>query len=1121
MAYSNAFDDEVRQTVESIISSGREPLIVLDQDLMVVFASPSFYEVFKTTPEKTLGRLFYDLGNKQWAVPQLKELLETRLPREKTIADDAVEHEFVDLGRRTMLLNAREIFRKPGKERLILLAIEDVTGRKQAEGNLQKIQWMLSSQQAPSLAAEHPPEGPYAPPYGDLTELNTSRKILDAVGKDTLENIAGDFLELLETSVAIYEKNGDYALGLFSSDWCRLMDQASYRLCETDDRAQALICGKWLCHESCWNTAKQAIDTAKPVDTACEGGIRLYAAPISAGGEVIGTINVGYADPPTDVNRLSALAIKYGLDVKDLTECSNAYESRPPFIIALAKRRIHSAAHLIGQIVERKQAEDALRQSENYYRAIFETSASAIFILEEDTTISHVNSNFQKLLGYSKQEVEGKKSWTEFIHPDDLEGMKENHYLRRREPRAAPLDYEFRFFVRSGELRHGFLTVDMIPGTSQSVVSLIDITGRKRTEEARRKSEERYRTILNEMSEGYQEVDLSGNFTFFNEAFLKIFGYARDEMMGTNFKHYAAEEAIAKKVYRRYNEMFKTGGTIQNSEWDIIRKDGERRTLEYYASVVKDSKDIPTGFRGIVRDITDRKRAEKQMRLQSLVLDQIEDRVTVTDLDGIITYVNEAEIHALGYPREELIGASIEKYGDNPDQSVTQQEILEKTLKHGAWRGEVVNRTIDGREIVLDARTQMVLDDQGNRIALAGIATDITERKRAENEKERLHAQLSQAQKMESVGRLAGGVAHDFNNKLAVINGYAEIVMERVAPSDPLHKTIQEIHTAGKQSAAIVRQLLAFARKQTISPVQLDLNDTIAGMLKMLQRLISENINLEWHPGSNLAPVKMDPSQVDQIMVNLAVNARDAISDVGKLSIETQNTVVDTEFCKRNPEAIPGRYVMLAVSDDGCGMEKEVRDQLFDPYFTTKEIGKGTGLGLPTIYGIVKQNNGFIKVYSEPGEGTTFKLYFPSHEEAKTSLYPAKESTGQIPTGTETILVVEDEKTILEMSRQMLERLGYTVKTAGSPSEALQIGKQYDGPIHLLLTDMIMPEMNGRDLSSRLSQTRPGVKTLYMSGYTADVIAHHGVLDEGLQFIQKPFSLRDLAFKVREVMDPE
>ncbi|MDZ7831434.1 MAG: response regulator [Desulfobacterales bacterium] len=419
-------------------------------------------------------------------------------------------------------------------------------------------------------------------------------------------------------------------------------------------------------------------------------------------------------------------------------------------------------------------------------------------------------------------------------------------------------------------------------------------------------------------------------------------------------------------------------------------------------------------------------------------------------------------------------------------------------------------------EAMVSSRTEEL------RHSLEALQQEIAERKRMEEERQNLQAQFTQAQKMESIGRLAGGVAHDFNNKLTIINGYAELAIDMMDPSDPLRKTIQEIHTAGNQSALIVRQLLAFARQQTISPVLLDLNNTISSMLKMLQRLIGENIDLAWHPGSNLWPVKIDPGQVDQVMANLAVNSRDAISDVGKLTIETKNTTVDEEYCKSNPEAIPGRYVMLAVSDDGCGIETEVMGQLFEPFFTTKEIGKGTGLGLPTVYGIVKQNEGFINVYSEPGEGTTFKIYLPSQEEAeKSGVHSAKKSTMQAPMGTETILIVEDEKAILQLSRRMIEGLGYTVLIAGNPSEALQLSKDYHGSIDLLITDVVMPEMNGWDLSSQLAKNHPGLKTLFMSGYTANVIAHHGMLDEGLQFIQKPFSLKDLAVKVREVLEQE
>ncbi|MGM0787813.1 MAG: PAS domain S-box protein [Thermodesulfobacteriota bacterium] len=649
------------------------------------------------------------------------------------------------------------------------------------------------------------------------------------------------------------------------------------------------------------------------------------------------------------------------------------------------------------EITDRKQAEEALRQSENYYRTIFETSATAMFILEEDTTLSHVNSNFEKLLGYSKQEVEGKKYWTEFIHPDDVEWMKENHCLRRRDPLAAPLSYEFRFFVRNGELRHGYLTADIIPGTSRSVVSLIDINERKLSEQHLKESEERFAKAFRSSPAPQSISDITtGEFIDVNDRWVDMLGYAREQLIGRTSK-----------------------------ELCIWADPGER--------------------------------------------------------DRIIQKLQENTF-----------------FNEEPVEFRTSKG----STVYALWSAERI--TLKGRHVMLS------------------MISDETERKQAEKEQEKLQAQLVQAQKMESVGRLAGGVAHDFNNKLSIINGYAEMSLDMLDPEEPVYENLREIYSAGKRSADIVRQLLAFARQQTISPVRLDLNDTISNMLKMLQRLIGENIDLAWHPGSNLWQLKIDPSQIDQVMANLAVNARDAIEDVGKLIIETKNVVVDEDYCRQYSYFVPGRYVMLAVSDNGCGMEKQVQDNLFEPFFTTKEVGKGTGLGLSTIYGIVKQNKGFINVYSEPGQGTTVKIFLPPHEQQESgSSHHLKESEKQVPTGSETVMLVEDEPAILKMGKGMLEKLGYTVLSAERPDEALRLAEEHEGRIHLLITDVVMPEMNGRDLSIKLSDCSPGLKSIYMSGYTADVIAHHGVLDEGVHFIQKPFSIQDLAVKVREAIEQQ
>jgi len=394
---------------------------------------------------------------------------------------------------------------------------------------------------------------------------------------------------------------------------------------------------------------------------------------------------------------------------------------------------------------------------------------------------------------------------------------------------------------------------------------------------------------------------------------------------------------------------------------------------------------------------------------------------------------------------------------------------------------------------------------------------DLTEQKQAEAEKEKLQAQLLQAQKMESVGRLAGGVAHDFNNMLNIILGNTEMAIEDMAPDDPVHKNLGEILSAAKRSADITRQLLAFSRQQIIAPKVLDLNDTIESMLNMLRRLIGEDIDLAWRPGANIRQVRMDPSQIDQILANLCVNARDAIANVGKITMETGNTTFDSDYCATHSGFVAGDFVVLAVSDDGCGMDQETISKMFEPFFSTKDIGKGTGLGLATVYGIVKQNHGFINVYSEPDQGTTFRIYLPQYG-AETD-NPEKKTADKIDLGkNETILLVEDELSILRMTRMMLERMGYTILAAGTPGEAISLAQEHAGEIHMLMTDVVMPEMNGRDLAKTLLSLYPNLKRLFMSGYTANVIAHHGVLDKGVQFIQKPFSKQDLAIKIREVL---
>ncbi len=408
-----------------------------------------------------------------------------------------------------------------------------------------------------------------------------------------------------------------------------------------------------------------------------------------------------------------------------------------------------------------------------------------------------------------------------------------------------------------------------------------------------------------------------------------------------------------------------------------------------------------------------------------------------------------------------------------------------------------------------------IADYDRERKVVIGTLQDITEPKQAAAEREKLQAQLAQAQKLEAVGRLAGGIAHDFNNMLGVIMGNVELVSRELDPRDPLRASLAEIHLAAQRSANLTRQLLAFARKQLVAPQVLDLNDTLASLLKMLRRLIGEDIDLDWLPGAGLWPVRIDPGQLDQILINLCLNARDAIAGEGTITIETQNAVCDESYSAGRAGFVPGDYVQLAVSDTGHGMSKDVLANLFEPYFTTKAAGQSGGLGLATVYGVVKMNQGFIHVYSEPGQGTTFRIYLPRSEERPPA---ASTESPAVQGGRETVLLVEDEPANLRLLRSVLTYLGYTVLAAGRPGEAIRQAADHAGTIDLLITDVIMPEMNGRELAARLEAGHPGLKCLFVSGYTANVIAHQGVLDEGVWFLPKPFSIDELAAKVRQVL---
>jgi PAS domain S-box-containing protein len=621
-----------------------------------------------------------------------------------------------------------------------------------------------------------------------------------------------------------------------------------------------------------------------------------------------------------------------------------------------------------------------------------------------------------------------------------------------------------------------------------------------------RESEEKHRILLEESSDPIFSLTRDGEYAYVNRAFASGVGKTVADIIGKRIWDVFPREE-ADKRFAALSEVFRTGKE-KVIEVRVPNADGNR----YFVTAITPIRDAAGQVVSAIcsaKDITERKRTEEALSLSQLRLrlfiDANSDLLFLKDLNLKYQMVNAANAAFLGRGEADILG-----YTDAdlmPEQAA--RACRETDLHAIRQKGPVTAIESVGDKVYETHKFPVMIDSEV--VGVAGIIRDITERKV-------LEAQLQQAQKMESVGRLAGGVAHDFNNMLGAILGYVELALEQVDPSQPLHADLEEIRTAATRSADLTRQLLAFARKQTVAPRVLDLNETITGTLKMLGRLIGEDIRLAWKPGADVWPVRVDPSQIDQILANLCVNARDAIADVGTITIETGNSTFDAVTCAVHAGLVPGEYVRLAVSDDGCGMNRDTLAHIFEPFFTTKDVGKGTGLGLATVYGAVKQNHGFIQADSEPGQGTTFTIYLPRHV-GKPGQAQTDVAAGPARRGHETILLVEDEPAILRLTTVMLERQGYTVLAASTPGEAIRLAREYAGEIRLLMTDVVMPEMNGRDLARNLLSVYPRLPRLFMSGYADDVISHHGVLDDGVFFIQKPFSIADLVAKVREALD--
>ena len=773
---------------------------------------------------------------------------------------------------------------------------------------------------------------------------------------------------------------------------------------------------------------------------------------------------------------------------------------------------------LLANRLRREQAAADLVAREARFRTLFETSGVVMLVIDPDSgRIVEANRAAAEFYGYSCVQLAAMNiAEINQLPPEQMAAE------RQRAKRTDRNYFVFPHRLANGTVRTVEVHSHPIVREGQTLLFSIvfDVTPRMQAEAASRESEARLRLLIEHAPAALAMFDRDMRYLAVSRRWLADYGLEGQELIGRS--HYEVFPEIGEKIKQDHRRGL-AGEVLRCDEDRLVRANGAVQYLRWEMHPWRDGRGDIGGIVIFTEDVTRRKQAESALRESEerfrMLVDSAPEGIFV-QADGRFLFVNPALARMLGAEKpEELVGA------DLMDRMAPEfHEAIRARIRHQRETGKLAPPMeqdylrLDG--VRLPVETTAVPVRYAGRDAYLVFVRDVAERRRIEQEKQNLQTQLAQAQKMDSIGRLAGGVAHDFNNMLSVILGHAEMILETVATDQPLYGDLQEIRKAAERSADLTRQLLAFARKQTAAPKELDLNATVEGMLKMLRRLIGENVKLTWRPAPRPVPVLMDPSQLDQILANLCVNARDAVGETGTVTIATGTADFDDAYCAAHPGYVPGAYAALSVSDDGCGMDAETLARLFEPFFTTKEAGKGTGLGLATVYGIVKQNRGFLHVYSEPGKGTTLQIHLPL-QAASEKPKPQPEPAAPLPRGRETILLVEDEPGILSMTRMMLEQCGYHVLTAATPGEAFRQAETFPGEIHLLMTDVVMPEMNGRELARQLLARHPRLKRLFMSGYPADVIAHHGVLEPGVNFIQKPFSTKVLAAKVREALgDP-
>ncbi len=757
-----------------------------------------------------------------------------------------------------------------------------------------------------------------------------------------------------------------------------------------------------------------------------------------------------------------------------------------------------------------QQAALRLAASELRDRMLFESSKDGILILDAVTgMILDVNPFLVELLGFSREAFLGKKVWELGFLKDLIANQASFAELQR----TTYIRYEDKpLETADGRQKDVEFVSNVYHVNRQKVIrcNIRDITERKRAMAELEASQQFIKNIINASPARIFWKSKELVYLGCNEAFARDAGFSDPKDIVGKTDHQLSWRDQA-DLYRNDDaQVISSGIPLINRE--EIQSNPTRSTLTLLTSKVplRDARGEIYGILGLYIDISEIKQTESSHKLLAEAVDQSAETIMITDAGASIIYVNPAFEKVTGYAVSDVLGKNPRMLKSGKQDADFYRGMWDTLNRGEVWHGHMVNKRKNGTFYEEDATISPVHDPAGTINHFVAVKRDVTNEAQLENK-------LRQAQKMEAVGRLAGGIAHDFNNLLMGIMGYAELCQDHVAPDHPNYERLNEIMRAARKSADITRQLLTFARKQITAPKILNLNDALFGMLKLLRQLIGEDIHLVWTPDSALRTIRIDPAQLDQILANLCLNARDAIGGIGTITLDAHNATLDSAYCSLHPGASPGAYVRLTVSDTGCGMDAETMEHIFEPFFTTKGMGQGTGLGLATVHGIVNQNRGVLDVASELGKGTTFTLYLPQvtappAENPAPAAKPAPKGTG------ETVLLVEDEKSLRATCSQFLVYLGYKVLLAESPDAAVKLAEQHPDHIDLLVTDVVMPGMYGTALAKRLGAIKPGLKILLMSGYPLDAMAQRGIEDHELPFISKPFSRTEFAYKLREVL---